>query len=74
MRAAMALASAASPSMMGTIGCVPVPRSNPADDIFFRKRAVLASSRSRSAVLDERMSKTASDAPATAGARVFEKR
>eukprot|EP00195_Chlamydomonas_chlamydogama_P016971 CAMPEP_0202894052 /NCGR_PEP_ID=MMETSP1392-20130828/3512_1 /ASSEMBLY_ACC=CAM_ASM_000868 /TAXON_ID=225041 /ORGANISM="Chlamydomonas chlamydogama, Strain SAG 11-48b" /LENGTH=74 /DNA_ID=CAMNT_0049578603 /DNA_START=518 /DNA_END=742 /DNA_ORIENTATION=- len=74
MRDAIWVASAASPSMIGTMGCQPGRMLKPAAVILSLKYTVLAASLSLSSVLPLSRSNMAMEAPATAGASVFENR
>mmetsp|Transcript_8670 Transcript_8670/g.24473 ORF Transcript_8670/g.24473 Transcript_8670/m.24473 type:complete len:301 (-) Transcript_8670:201-1103(-) len=71
---AMACASLASPSMMGTMAWEPSEMLNPLAFMPSRKYLVLASSLSRRAVLEDSISKTLMLAPTTGGASELLKR
>ena len=68
------VASAASPSMMGTMGCIPGRMLKPSLVKPSRKNFVLASSLSRRAVDSDSSSSTLSDAATIGGATELEKR
>ena len=68
------VASAASPSMMGTMGCIPGRMLKPSLVKPSRKNFVLASSLSRRAVDSDSSSSTLSEAATIGGATELEKR
>ena len=68
----MRVASAASPSMMGTMGCSPCGMVKPSEVISSRKKRVFFSSVSRRRELSLRSSRTFNVAPAMLGHSVLE--